>query len=193
MGHDPQDVQARWLAKPIQSFDPHSPAYAIRLVLEADSLADRGRQPSAASRNLYREAVDHPDVDRRTRGHAAATLGWTLLHHDPVDPVPAESRRMRDIAVATAAAHPVTRMLDAYLLVVDGRPEPALRQVHRARTAMRPDGITTAQLACLEALARAALGRRDQALTLRGQAAATWPECDLLPVVDQALVAESGT
>lgn len=161
------------------------PSDVERLIVQAEQHS-HGGDPGLAI-PLYRQALDHAELQGRRRGQVAAALGWLLLGNQPSDPVPAESRHALGEATRHAPSHVTTLMLGSYFAVHDGQPKKALLLADRGLV-VREHPVARAQLRCLKSAALADLGRRAEAARVRAEAEQAWPECDLLPWLDARTV-----
>jgi tetratricopeptide (TPR) repeat protein len=173
-----------WTAASIAERRQDSPADLPLLLAEINAHFREGN-PSYALGPM-REALAHSALVGWNRGEVAATLGWTLLHHYPDDPVPSEALACAGEAQRWAPDHETTRKLQAYVHLHEGRPKEALRLVRRALKA-KPAPSCEAQLLCLRAGAHALSGDLPRASADREQALRLSPACDLLPWLDERL------
>jgi hypothetical protein len=129
---------------------------------------------------LWREALDHPVASAGTRADIATLLGWSLLSLYDDDPIPAESRRMLELASAEGSDSEIFFLLTAFFATVDGDPGASLSATTRVpRGALNALGI--AQLLCLQAVAHHQLGHVERSAACSTEAIHTFPTGDLIP------------
>lgn len=176
----------------------HLPMDLQRMIIQAQTHLTEGNPELAfpllrqalGHRTLGHPTLGHPTLGHQTlqgrvRGDVAGLLGWTLLEHDPVDPVPQEAREALAVAVACAPTGHCTPQLQAYLLVHDGDPAAALRCAAAALSRLPDQDWGRAALLCIESAAHHDLGHDVESSRLRESAIALWPECDLLPWLER--------
>jgi hypothetical protein len=172
---------------------PHSPRLAphVQALLDEANKHLADGQPERAFA-LLREALARPDLRQAARGEVAAGLGWALLWHDPSDPVPDEAREALTVARNLAPRGQLTHPLHAFILVHDGDSAGALRCATAVlRTLPRSLGGLIAQVLCIKAAAHHDLGQDALGSKMREIAVQVWPECDLLPWLEDRTTREA--
>jgi hypothetical protein len=131
---------------------------------------------------LFRELMAHPALPDNAQGKVAGLFGWLLLVQEPGDPVPDEARRLLVVAATLAPAAYYTESLRAFILLQDGEAAASLRcTVAALRSGPTSNVGHRAELCCVQAAGFHDLGGDTLASRAREIAAALWPECKLLP------------
>jgi hypothetical protein len=134
---------------------------------------------------LLRTALADPALTGTARGEVAATLGWALLEHYPGDPVPDEAREALAVALRLAPRGQQTHALHSFILLHDGDSGGALRCASATVGRAPIDAGLMAQVLCIKAAAHHELGEDALGSKSRECAAQIWPDCDLLPWLEE--------